>query len=67
MHSPVLQGARDVYLRNTRERRGSVVVSTSAYHTADRGSIPGPRALLGVKTWLSTIEIVYLCVFRRRH
>ena len=66
MHSPALQGARDVYLRNTRERHGSVV-GTSAYHTADHGSIPGPRALLGVKTWLSTLEIVYLCVFRRRH
>ena len=24
------------------ERRGSVVVSTSARHAADRGSIPGP-------------------------
>ena len=24
-------------------------------------------ALLGVKTWLSTLETVYLCVFRMRH
>ncbi len=24
-------------------------------------------SLLGLKTWLSTLEIVYLCVFRRRH
>ena len=29
------------------ERRGSVVVSTSACHAAGRGSIPGPVALLG--------------------
>ena len=27
------------------ERRGSVVVSTSACHAASRGSIPGPGAL----------------------
>ena len=35
-----------------------------AYYAAGRGSIPGPgaRALLGVKIWLSTLEIVYLCV-----
>ena len=46
------------------ERHGSVVVSTSACHA---GSIPGPSAFLGVKTWLSTLEIVYLCVFRMRH
>ena len=39
------------------ERRGSVVVSMSACHAAGRGSIPGPGALLGVKTWLSTLEI----------
>ena len=32
-----------------------------------RGSLPEPGTLLGVKTWLSTLEIVYLCVFRRRH
>ena len=29
------------------ERRGSLVVSTSACHAAGRGSIPGPVALLG--------------------
>ena len=29
-----------VFLRETRERRGSVVVSTPAYHAADRGSNP---------------------------
>ena len=27
----------------------------------------GRRELLGVKTWLSTLEIVNLCVFRMRH
>ena len=25
------------------------------------------HVILGVKTWLSTLETVYLCVFRRRH
>ena len=49
------------------ERRGSAVVSTSACHAGGPGSRPGPGALLGVKTWLSTLEIVYLCVFRMRH
>ena len=49
------------------ERRGSVVASMSACHAAGRGSLPGPGALLGVKTWLYTLEIVYLCVFRMRH
>ena len=29
------------------ERRGSVVVSTSACHAGGRGSIPGPGTLLG--------------------
>ena len=43
------------------------MVSTSACHAGSRDSIPGPGALLGVKTWLSTLEIVYLCVFRKRH
>ena len=52
---------------STTERRGSVVVSTSACHAGGRGSIPGPGALLGLKTWLSTLQIVYLCVFRLRH
>ena len=49
------------------ERRGSAVVSTSACHAGGPGSRPGPGTLLGVKTWLSTLEIVYLCVFRMRH
>ena len=44
------------------ERCGSVVVSTSACHAGGRGSLPGPGTLLGVKTWLSTFEIVYLCL-----
>ena len=48
------------------ERRGSVVVSTSAWHEAGRGSPPGPGTLLGVNTWLSTLETVYICVFRMR-
>ena len=26
------------------------------------GSLPGSGALLGVKTWLSTLQIVYLCL-----
>ena len=47
------------------ERRGSVVVSTSAWHAAGQGFDSRTRhvTLLGVKTWLSTLEIVYLCVF----
>ena len=48
-------------------RRGSSVVSTSACHAGGPGSRPGPGTLLGVETWLSTLEIVYLCVFRMRH
>ena len=45
-------------------RRGSAVVSTSACHAGGQGSLPGPGTLLGVKTWLSTLEIVYrsLCL-----
>ena len=49
------------------QRRGSAVVSTSACHAGGPGSRPGPGTLLGVKTWLSTLEVVYLCVFRMRH
>ena len=47
-------------------RRCSAVVSTSACHAGGRGSLLGPGTLLDVKTWLSTLEIVYLCVFRMR-
>ena len=45
----------------TRERRGSVVVITSAWHAAGRWFDSRTRhvSLLGVKTWLST-GIVYL-------
>ena len=54
--------------RDVLKMGGSVVVSTSACHAAGRGSLPGPGALVDcVKTWLSTLEIVYLCVFRIRH
>ena len=49
------------------ERRGSAVVSTSACHAGGPGSRLVPGTLLGVKTCLSTLEIVYLCVFRMRH
>ena len=49
------------------ERRGSVVVSTSAFHAGGRGWLPGLGTVLGVNTWLSTLEIVYLCAFRMRH
>ena len=49
------------------ERRGSAVVSTSACHAGGPGSRPGPGTLLGVKTWLSTLDIVYpkpsICCF----
>ena len=38
------------------ERHGSVVVSTSAWHTVVRGSIPGSGILYRLKTWLSTLE-----------
>ena len=43
-----------------RERRGSAVVSTSACHAGSPGSLLGPGTLLRIKTWLSTLEIVYL-------
>ena len=43
-------------------RAPRVVVSTAACHAAGRGSLPGPGTLLGVKTWLSALEIVYLCL-----
>ena len=47
------------------ERRGSVVVSTPAWHS---GFDPRTRrVILGVKTWLFTLEIVNLCVFPIRH
>ena len=58
------------------ERRSSPVVRTLAYHAGGPGSIPvrvasrsraRRRELLGVKTWLSTLEIVNLSVFRMRH
>ena len=45
------------------ERHGNAVVSTSACHAGSRGTLLRPGTLLGVKTWLSTLEIVYLCVF----
>ena len=40
----------------------------SACHVAGRGSIPGPGALLGVNTWLSTLlEIdLYRCLSDKR-
>ena len=55
------------YKSKMRGTTGSVVVSTSACHFAGHDSIPGLGALSGVQTWLSTLEIVYLCVFRKRH
>ena len=36
------------------------MVSTSAWHAVDLGSIPRPGMLFGVKTWLFTWETVYL-------
>ena len=48
------------------ERRSSVVVSTSACHEADRGSLPGPGALLGVKTCLYIRDCVCLCLSDER-
>ena len=56
-----------VNIGSDHRRRGSAVVSTSACHAGGRGSLLGPGTLLDVKTWLSTLEIVYLCVFRMRH
>ena len=43
------------------ERRGSVVVSTPAWHAGGLGSILGLHVILYVETWLSTLQIVYLC------
>ncbi len=56
-----------VNIGSDHRRRCSAVVSTSACHAGGRGSLLGPGTLLDVKTWLSTLEIVYLCVFRMRH
>ena len=56
-----------VNIGSDNRRRGSAVVSTSACHAGGRGSLLGPGTLLDVKTWLSTLEIVYLRVFRMRH
>ena len=53
--------------KNILERRGSAVVSTSACHAGGRGSLPRPGTILGVKPWLYTLEIVYLCVFWMIH
>ena len=50
------------------ERRGNV--PGYDYHTAVRSPLGlrlGVFIILGVKTWPSTLETVYLCVFRRRH
>ena len=61
------QGRRQLSLPS---QRGAVVWWLACplnCHAAGRGSIPGPGALLGVKTWLSTLEIVYLSVFRMRN
>ena len=46
----------------TTERHGSAMVSRSACHAGGRGSLSGPGTLLGVKTWLSTLHIMYLCL-----
>ena len=48
---------------------GSLMVSTSACHAGGRRFDSRTRHMtsLGVKTWLSTLEIVNLCVFRMRH
>ena len=55
----------ELYYRN--KMSGLLAVSpqimsrgTSACHAAGRGSISRPGALLGVKTWVSTLEIVNL-------
>ena len=51
----------EVVLYLTCERRGCVVVSTSALHARVLSSRPGLRiGLFVVKTWLSTLETVYL-------
>ena len=49
------------------ERPGRVVVSTSAWHAAGLGFDSRTKhvSVLCVKTWLSTLEIVYLGVLRR--
>ena len=51
------------------ERHGSLMVSTSACHAGGRRFDSRTRrmALLSVKTWLSILETVYLCVFRMKH
>ena len=50
------------------DRRGSVAVIRSAWHAAIQGSVPclDQTCYIKLKTWLSTLEIVYLCVFWRR-
>ena len=53
-----------------RAKKGTVevVVSTSAWYPVVRGSIPVPGMFqYCVNLALNIIEIVYLCVFRRRH
>ena len=43
------------------ERRSSVVVSTSSLHDRGLSSRPGPdMGMFGIKTWLSTLETMYL-------
>ena len=48
--------------RSEPERRGSVVVSTSASHAPCRCSIAGPGALLGVNLALYIRDCVSLCL-----
>ena len=62
-HAPCL-----IYIyREGMNRRGSVVVSTSACRSVFDPPDKQQCMLLGVNTWVSTQESVYLCIFRRRH
>ena len=50
--------------------RSVVVFSTPTRHAGDLGSIVRPGmiyCILGLKTWLSTLETGDLCVFRMSH
>ena len=47
--------------KSKKNRCGSVVVSTSALDDRVLSSRPGPgMGMFGVRTWLSTLETVYL-------
>ena len=62
MHNFHCHGLKRYFKKYNFKVLDSVVDSMAACHAAGRGSLPGPGVLLGVETWFSTLDIVYLCL-----